>query len=51
MDKFNDVYLEFNQNDSNIDEINLNAVWVDLDKGIFFFLKDFHLKKAILFYF
>ena len=33
MDKFNDVYLEFNQNDSNIDEINLNAVWVDLDKG------------------
>ena len=34
MDKFNDVYLEFNQNDSNIDDVNLNAVWVDLDKGI-----------------
>ena len=33
MDKFNDVYLEFNQNDSNIDDVNLNAVWVDLDKG------------------
>ena len=44
MDKLGDLLTQV---DSNIDEINLNAVWVDLDKGIFFFLKDFHLKKAI----
>ena len=33
MEKLGDVFLDFNQNDSNIDDPNLNAVWVDLDKG------------------
>ena len=35
MEKLGDVYLDFNQNESNIDDLNLNAVWVDLDKGTF----------------
>ncbi len=35
MEKLGEVYLDFNQNESNIDDINLNAVWVDLDKGTF----------------
>jgi hypothetical protein len=34
MDKLNDIYLDFNQIDINIDDINFNAIWVDLDKGI-----------------
>jgi hypothetical protein len=33
MDRFNDVFLDLNQNDGNIDDLNLNALWVDLDKG------------------
>ncbi len=35
MEKLGDVYLDFNQNETNIDDLNLNAVWVDLDKGTF----------------
>lgn len=36
MDKFaGDMYLELNQPDTTIDELNLNAIWVDLDKGKF----------------
>ena len=33
MDKLGDVYLDLNQNETNIDDINLNGVWVELDKG------------------
>lgn len=33
MEKFGDIYLDFNQNDNQIEDLNLNAVWVDLDKG------------------
>ena len=33
MERFNDVFLDINQSDINIDEFNLNALWVDLDKG------------------
>jgi hypothetical protein len=38
MERFNDVFLDINQNDTNIDELNLNALWVDLDKGSYFVL-------------
>ena len=33
--------LDFNQNDSNIDDLNLNAVWVDLDKGFELFVPEY----------
>jgi hypothetical protein len=34
MDKFaGDMHLELLQSDTTIDELNLNAIWVDLDKG------------------
>lgn len=34
MDKLSDIFVDLNQTESNvIDEQNLNAVWVDLDKG------------------
>ena len=33
MDKLGDVYLDLNQNETNIEDLNLNGVWVDLDKG------------------
>jgi hypothetical protein len=33
MEKFGDIYLDFNQNENQIEDINLNAIWVDLDKG------------------
>jgi hypothetical protein len=36
MDKLGDVYLDLNQNDTNIDDLNLNAVWVEIDRGILF---------------
>ena len=35
MYKIGDVYLYLNQNDTNIDDLNLNAVWVEIDRGIF----------------
>jgi hypothetical protein len=35
MDRLGDVYLDLNQNDTNIEDLNLNGIWVDLDKGIF----------------
>lgn len=34
MDKFGEVYLDFSQNDINIDDLNLNTLWVELDKGL-----------------
>jgi hypothetical protein len=35
MDKFSDLLFDLNQNDSlNIDDVNLNAIWVELDKGL-----------------
>ena len=34
MDKLGDVYLDLNQNETNIDDLNLNGVWVELDKGL-----------------
>ncbi|CAF0712645.1 unnamed protein product, partial [Brachionus calyciflorus] len=34
MDKLGEVYLDFNQNDINIDDLNLNSLWVELDKGL-----------------
>lgn len=33
MEKLGDVFLDFNQNELSLEELNLNAVWVDLDKG------------------
>ena len=33
MDRLGDVYLDLNQNETNIDDLNLNGIWVDLDKG------------------
>jgi hypothetical protein len=33
MDKLSDVFSDLFSNDS-IDENNLNAIWVDIDKGI-----------------
>lgn len=33
MERFGDLYLDLNQAETNIDDINLNAVWVELDKG------------------
>lgn len=33
MEKLGDVYIDLNQNEANIDDVNLNAIWVDLDKG------------------
>lgn len=37
MDKFGELYLDFSQNDINIDDLNLNTLWVELDKGFIFF--------------
>ena len=34
MEKLGDFYLDLNQNETNIDDLNLNALWVDLDKGL-----------------
>ncbi len=28
------MFLDLNQSDANIDDLNLNALWVDLDKGL-----------------
>lgn len=33
MEKFGDIHFDFNQNDNQIEDLNLNAIWVDLDKG------------------
>ena len=41
MEKLGDVYIDLNQNETNIDDVNLNAIWVDLDKG---FNLNFNLK-------
>ncbi len=38
MDRLGDVYLDLNQNDTNIEDLNLNGIWVDLDKGINLFI-------------
>ena len=36
MDKLSEISIDFSQNEANvIDEQNVNAVWVDLDKGNF----------------
>jgi hypothetical protein len=36
MDKLSEISIDLNQNETNlIDEQNVNAVWVDLDKGNF----------------
>jgi len=44
MDRLGDVYLDLNQNETNIDDLNLNGIWVDLDKGKIKLNKDFKKK-------
>jgi len=34
MDKLGDAFLDFNLNETAIDDQNLNAVWVELDRGL-----------------
>jgi hypothetical protein len=34
MDKLGDAFLDFNLNETTIDDQNLNAVWVELDRGL-----------------
>ncbi len=35
MDKFaGDLYFDLNQTETSIEDLNLNAIWVDLDKGL-----------------
>ncbi len=46
MEKLSD--LDFNQNDSSIDDLNLNAVWVDLDKGEMFVSLIYHSFNKII---
>lgn len=34
MDKFSgDIYLDLSQTDTNLEDLNFNALWVDLEKG------------------
>jgi hypothetical protein len=58
MDKFaGDMYLELTQADTTVDELNLNAIWVDLDKGKFLkttnficLTKVYHINKNIIYF-
>lgn len=36
MERFGDLYLDLNQNEANLEDVNLNAVLVELDKGWLF---------------
>lgn len=33
MERFGDLYFDLNQNEANLEDVNLNAVLVELDKG------------------
>lgn len=33
MERFGDLYLDLNQTETNLEDVNLNAVLVELDKG------------------
>lgn len=40
MERFGDLYLDLNQNEANLEDVNLNAVLVELDKGGSYFDPD-----------